>query len=633
MKKFILSVSILAGIMQLAAQTNFTALKITPDFPKPKTTLSFEYNKKYSPLIQQPLIDIVVYQFTAKGVKVSEPSITKKGTVYTGSFIVDSNSTSIAFSFTGGEEKDLNKNMGYVIPVYNKNNIPEEGYYLAAANLYMGYGEFLLGLPEDAVKSLQYLEDGVTQYPVLKANPVYFGTYLDAIGRVKKKEAAAVILKELQQFETNGNLSDTGYNTLIQWYTKYKRKEKADSLTAAMKMNFPEGEWKNTEASNNFYKETDLAKKKEMYRQFVAANPSSKSYKMQLDNYKSQIAVAYAKVKDYSSYSEWSKGLSKQTVAFNNNNIAWDMALADENLEQAKKLSYEATSYAKNEMLQPSAEKPDYNSTKQWNRERQSTYAMFGDTYAFILYKLGDYKTAYPIAKEAAAINKNDAEYNERWALLAEKVLPAAESKKIIERLVKEGLATAKTKAVLKNLYIKEKKNETGYDVYLAALEADAKNKKREEIVKSIINEPSPAFELKDFEGKTVSLADLKGKVVVVDFWATWCGPCIASMPGMNKALAKYKDNENVKFLFVDTWESAENKLQNAKDFMSKKNYPFHVLMDNDNKMVEDFNVNGIPTKFILDKAGRIRFKAIGFSGNDDALVDELTTMIELAAK
>ena len=104
-------------------------------------------------------------------------------------------------------------------------------------------------------------------------------------------------------------------------------------------------------------------------------------------------------------------------------------------------------------------------------------------------------------------------------------------------------------------------------------------------------------------------------------------------MPAMNKTLAKYKDNENVKFLFVDTWETVDNKLQNAKDFMKKKNYPFYVLMDNDNKMVADFKVSGIPTKFVIDKEGKIRFKSIGFSGNDDTLVDELTTMIELAGK
>ena len=66
---------------------------------------------------------------------------------------------------------------------------------------------------------------------------------------------------------------------------------------------------------------------------------------------------------------------------------------------------------------------------------------------------------------------------------------------------------------------------------------------------------------------------------------------------------------------------------------MQSKKYPFYVLMDEEDKMVADFKVSGIPTKFVLDKAGRIRFKSVGFNGNDDALVDELSTMIELASK
>ena len=634
MKKLTFVLVLLTSISTAFSQANFTALKMSPQYLKQNQSLRFEYNQDYSPLIKQKGVDIVVYEFSEKGLKVTEPVITKKGTVYSGSLTLDSNTNCIAFGFSSGEEKDANSSKGYIIPVYNQKNQPVEGYYSSASMLQNGYGEYLFGMQNDAASGLAILEDGLKQYPALKSNPMFFGNYLSTVSRVKKKEAIPLIFQELQDFERKGNLTEVGYNILIQWYTRDKRKEKADSLTASMKTAFPVGEWRTNEAAMALNKEKDPAKKAALYQEFIKQFPASESNRFLTENTKSQVAQAYANAKDYDAFNDWNGKLGQAAANMNNNNIAWAMAEKDENLEEAKKMAYNATMYAKSEMDKPSEKKPDGSTTKQWEEQRKRNYAMFGDTYAFILYKMGDYKTAYPIAKEAATINKlKNAEYNERYALIAEKAIPATEAKKLIEQFVKDGVATGKTKEALKNLYIKEKKTDAGYDAYLAALEADAKTKKKEEIAKAILNEPAPKFSLKDFEGKTVSLDDLKGKVVIVDFWATWCGPCIASMPGMNKALSKYKDNKDVQFLFVDTWESADDKLKNAKDFMTKKNYPFYVLMDEEDKMVADFKVSGIPTKFILDKKGNIRFKSVGFNGNDDALVDELTTMIELAGK
>ena len=119
---------------------------------------------------------------------------------------------------------------------------------------------------------------------------------------------------------------------------------------------------------------------------------------------------------------------------------------------------------------------------------------------------------------------------------------------------------------------------------------------------------------------------------MIVDFWATWCGPCIASMPAMKTVLEQLKKREDVTFVFVDTWESVENKKQNAADFMKNKNYPFHVLLDETDKVVADFKVSGIPTKFVIDKTGNIRFKSVGFGGNDDELIDEVNMMVEMAS-
>ena len=85
-----------------------------------------------------------------------------------------------------------------------------------------------------------------------------------------------------------------------------------------------------------------------------------------------------------------------------------------------------------------------------------------------------------------------------------------------------------------------------------------------------------------------------------------------------------------MKFLFVNSWERVDNKKQNAKEFISKNNYPFNVLLDEDNEVITKYAVSGIPTKFIIDGEGNVRFKSIGFDGSDEKLVEELSTMISM---
>lgn len=641
MKHFFLMLICLSATWHLTAQTSNNSVKfssallsVNPSAPKAGSQLSFEYNKGASPLSKQSKVDVTVYQFTKDGLKVTEPTATEKSGLYSGNINIADNANCIAFVFSADEEKDINNGKGYILAVNTDKGQPVKEYYSTASNLQSGYGEFLFGLPTDAAMQLQYLEDGMKQYPDLKNDPAFFGSWLQAISRAKKKDGTAQIQSELVAYEKRGNLTEKDYNTLIFWYGKDKKTEKVDSLTTAMKAAFPNGEWGKNEAFQAVRMAKGAEKKAEAFNEYVKKYPPTDKDKNNVDFLKGQVANAYAAEKNYKSYNEWNSSLSKATIASNNNNIAWNMAEEGTDMEEAKRMAYDATMYAKKEMESPTEKKSDGMTAKQWKQQRETNYAMFGDTYAFILYKLGDYATAFPISKDAAIINKlNDPEYNERYAMLAEKVLPTADAKKLISAFVEKGVASSKAKESLKNLYIKENNGDKGFDEYMAKLEEIAKVNKREEIAKTVLNEASPKFSLKDFEGKSVSLDDLKGKIVVVDFWATWCGPCIASMPGMNKALTKYKDDPNVKFLFVDTWENVEDKLNNAKAFMEKKKYPFYVLMDNDNKMVEDFKVSGIPTKFVIDKNGKIRFKAVGFNGNDDALVDELSTMIEIASK
>lgn len=152
-----------------------------------------------------------------------------------------------------------------------------------------------------------------------------------------------------------------------------------------------------------------------------------------------------------------------------------------------------------------------------------------------------------------------------------------------------------------------------------------------------LINKTAPDFNLEDINGKTVHLGSLKGKVVILDFWATWCMPCIKSFPAMEMAVGRYKDDKDVVFLFVNTWERAKDPRVLVMGFLEKRKFDFNVLLDlkdlerNTNKVAEDYKLNGIPAKFIIDKEGIVRYHVTGFTGDDQKVVEELSKMIESA--
>ena len=119
----------------------------------------------------------------------------------------------------------------------------------------------------------------------------------------------------------------------------------------------------------------------------------------------------------------------------------------------------------------------------------------------------------------------------------------------------------------------------------------------------------APDFKLADLDGKEVTLASLKGKVVLLDFWATWCGPCKAAMPTIQKLHDEYKD-KGVVILGVNTWEE---KPQAAREYMTKRKFTYGCLLKGD-ELAQAYGVTGIPTLVIIGRDGRVAKVEVGLS-------------------
>ena len=119
----------------------------------------------------------------------------------------------------------------------------------------------------------------------------------------------------------------------------------------------------------------------------------------------------------------------------------------------------------------------------------------------------------------------------------------------------------------------------------------------------------APPFELKDFDGKTVKLSDFKGKVLVLDFWGTWCPPCRASMPAIQKVHEKYKDRGVV----VLGMNSESNPKANPKKFKEDNKITYGSVTKAET-VSGLYKVQGWPTFYVIGKDGKVVWGATGLS-------------------
>lgn len=137
--------------------------------------------------------------------------------------------------------------------------------------------------------------------------------------------------------------------------------------------------------------------------------------------------------------------------------------------------------------------------------------------------------------------------------------------------------------------------------------------------------QPAPAVNLEAADGRPVSLAALRGQVVLVDFWASWCGPCAAAFPAYEDLFQQYRDRG-----FDVVAINLDEKRADADRFLADRPHAMTIAFDPKGKSAASFGLQGMPTSFLIGRDGRVRFVHIGYSsGAADSYRREIEQLLD----
>ncbi len=222
------------------------------------------------------------------------------------------------------------------------------------------------------------------------------------------------------------------------------------------------------------------------------------------------------------------------------------------------------------------------------------------------------YELAEQTFKAALALAKNSMVYENLARLYEQTGRPRQAFDTYRKVLVQTPLDSA-VLASFKRNYIGYKGDEIGFEQELLELKKDWEKVALPKLRATKINKQAPIFnEVYDMEGRLVDPAVLKNKVVVLDFWATWCVPCIEGFPYMEKVYQAYQHRKDVVFMIMNS--GSKNTLQDAINWAKKNQFTFPIYY-NDRKLAEAFGITVIPSTFLIDQNGKIRYKTVGFEG------------------
>ncbi len=603
--------------------------KVNPSSPEPGKEISVSLPAADTKLNQYDTIYGYAYAVTNDKPQVVDFTLLKNKETYEGSFIAPDSAVAVYIYFFNGKEIDNNNEKGYTV-LLTSNGKPFDNASLLLLNAmrnnsyYWNESGFIPGM--DKMVTDEYAKNS-DRYSV-KDLLTYYGLYQKTKSNVDSAYEKQILDKILTKELTSKEAA-----TLKEHYAKLKDTSnfaKLDELigdaVGTSNNNEQELREKIMAAKGSAAKLAVLTS----YKDTTTKGPDESDYLLDFMTYYTCVDLMneknYSKVLEVSKYAK-----DPQIPSIMQSNVLLGL------LDGDAPLTAESSKIVEMVINEPAVEPKErdvYSNSYQIARSAKQSKDLKKAHHARYLLKQGKTDEALALfreiekddvlsyysygsyyAKALASTDQPDAVVD-LWKAMKLKEISNKNTDSIAQAVVQSGAAAVKDWDAFKEEVNKE----------VAAASA-------KKIKEKFVSLPAPNFELKDHEGKTVTLNDLKGKKLMIDFWATWCGPCLMSFPDMKKIQAHLAETDStVKFLFVQTWENGEyDKIkENSIAFLEKNDYPFYVLLDHPALYVNQFQVGGIPCKVFIDQNGNFRYKSIGYYEGYDKNLSDLETIFKL---
>ncbi len=653
MKCILVAIFLLISVFSFS-QTQNDPFYFTSDvFAGKEATVIYNSNKTI--LKNEDKVEAIVYFWKDYKWTAHDVDMIKTDSLWTAKITIPDGVALLDFKFYTGDKIDRGSVYGYLTLDEQKRNLPSA---YTGWGLLRGENTQQYGIPNLIKDSTQYIKDEVLLFwfnQELRYHPNerknIFKYALEVQGRVNPEKCKEQTLREVDfvlHGDNNADVPEQTYIDCIKALQAIKNDSLANTLKEEALKKYPNGILARDIVIWSLFREGNKQAKENGLVELLNRFPTSKFSDVHTENsdlYYAKIiqSVIYNEVVTNNNYDLLYKYIGDAPYSLLDA-FFWHMVqIPYRNNERTATQLLPYANLIMNEIVnRPRLESQLIYSPKEWVSMRLNRIKDAIMAYARILDETGDTAKGMTLLDSIKPYyNNKSADFNNTYTQMLIRSNRVGEVMAVIKSGIKENAASPEMIELLKQDYIKTTGSDKDFENYMNGLKSsDLLSKQQEKLRKEIVNMPIKLFEVERLSGEKVDMAKMKGKIIIIDFWATWCAPCIAAMPGMQMAVNKYKGDENVAFFFLSTQESNPKYKDRIKSLMQQKGYSFDVVLDspsgNDtadlvySTYAKEFKFSGIPQKMIIDGKGRLRWRSTGYFGSPSELADEISYIIEL---